>query len=403
MNPSDAASSPLQALIVDDEVFMQRLIARVLGRLNIDKVAVAGSGQEALDVLSGGGPVPDVVLCDLNMPGMDGIEFLRHLAGRGFTGDVILVSGEDKRILETAQALAEAHALSILGSLAKPVTPEGLSALLSKRGAAGRPIQPLEAQAFTAEEVRRGVDVGYIVPFFQPKIDLKTQQLVGVETLARWRDPIRGLVGPASFLGLAEREGIIDPLTDVILAQAMSQAGEWLRGGLVIKVAVNISMESVYRLDLPEVFAGVAVRAGVPPANVIIEVTESRLQSDLARALEVLTRLRLKGFGLSIDDFGTGYSSMEQLRRFPFTELKIDRAFVHDAHPGTAAHAILESSVSLARRLGMSIVAEGVEHQGDWDRVAGFGIDMAQGYLMARPMPGDEIVPWLRGWSATIA
>ncbi len=403
MGLADVASPSLQVLIVDDEVFMRRLIARILGRLNIENISAASSGQEALDMLSGVGPEPDVTLCDLNMPGMDGIEFLRHLADRGYRGDVILVSGEDKRILEAAQALAEAHTLSILGSLAKPITIDGVAELLGRRGGATGRARVQQTQAFSAEDLRRGIDAGQLIPFFQPKIDLRTQRLTGVETLARWRHPKLGLVSPAAFLDLAEREGIIDMLTDAILKQAMSQAGVWMRAGMNLKVAVNISMESVHRLDLPEVIIRMVVDAGMAPSDIIVEVTESKLHSDLAKALEVLTRLRMKGFGLSIDDFGTGYSSMDQLRRFPFTELKIDRAFVHNVRPGTAAHAILESSVDLARRLGMSIVAEGVEDQADWDRVAGFGIDLAQGYFMARPIPGDEVMAWHNKWQTAVA
>jgi len=159
-------------------------------------------------------------------------------------------------------------------------------------------------------------------------------------------------------------------------------------------------VDNLNRLDLPEYIVERAHHAGINPHHVVLEVTESRLMEDVVKPLEILTRLRLKGLELSIDDFGTGHSSMEQLKRISFTELKIDRAFVNGATHDKTARSILESSVTLAKALGMTTVAEGVEDQEDWDIVASLGVDLIQGYFVCRPLPGPDLQDWLSEWNA---
>ena len=393
-------------LVVDDEDFMRNLIVRVLGRLGCEQVTTTESGTHALDVFDTADDEPQIVLCDLNMPGMDGIEFLRHLAERDFGGAIVLISGEDRRILQTAESLAQAHALNILGAISKPVTPPQLTEVLSKfagaRAAAAAPAARPDDDAISLDELRAAIAGDQLEPFFQPKISVATRELVGVEALVRWRHPERGLVPPFMFIPLAEENGLIDPLTDVVFDKAMARGGEWRADGLNIKISVNISVDSLTNLELPDQIATRAAAAGVDPANVVLEVTESRLMQDVARTLETLTRLRLKGIGLSIDDFGTGYSSMEQLQRIPFVELKIDRAFVNGTATNADARAILQSSVDLANKLELSTVAEGVEDQDDWDQVATAGCDEVQGYFIARPMPSGELLGWHTDWAANL-
>jgi len=228
-------------------------------------------------------------------------------------------------------------------------------------------------QPITAQELEEGLENGALQVVFQPKISVATRELVGVEALARWRHPDRGMLGPAAFIPLAEESGKNKALTEAIFACAMAQAGEWHAAGLDLQVAVNVSVDVLDSVDLPERLVASAEAEGINPSRVIIEVTESRLMTDPRAPLEVLTRLRLKGIMLSIDDFGTGYSSMEQLKRIPFTEFKIDRGFVHGAADEPATRAILESSVALGKTLGLKVVAEGLETQEDWYLVAELG------------------------------
>jgi EAL domain-containing protein (putative c-di-GMP-specific phosphodiesterase class I) len=206
------------------------------------------------------------------------------------------------------------------------------------------------------------------------------------------------MVPPNDFIPLAERTGLIAPLTAWVLRAAVRQCAEWRAAGLDLSVSVNVSLASLSDLRLVDRVVDIVQRHGVEPAQMVLEITESAASSDTARALENLARLRLKGFGLSIDDYGTGYSSMQQLSRIAFTELKIDRAFVSDSARHESTRVILASSLDMAKKLGIEAVAEGVESHADWELLQQLGCDLAQGYLIARPMEADAFLQWVQRW-----
>jgi EAL domain-containing protein (putative c-di-GMP-specific phosphodiesterase class I) len=249
--------------------------------------------------------------------------------------------------------------------------------------------------------VRIAIANGELVNHFQPQVCLATGKVIGVESLVRWRHPTDGMVYPDQFIGIAEENGLIDDLTRVVVTGAFAQARYWQDQGLTLRMAVNVSMDNLASLDFPDFVAGQAATSGLSSRNVVLEVTESRLPQDLRAPLEILTRLRLKRFGLSIDDFGTGHSSMKQLRDMPFDELKIDGSFVH----GAASHglgtelAIYDASLGLAKQLDMQTVAEGIEDRTDWDMVRRSGCHLAQGYFIARPMPAADLPEWMASWT----
>lgn len=390
---------PSSVLVVDDDKFMLRLIARALQALGHNQVLTCDSAAEALAQLNSKA-LPEVILCDLNMPHMDGVEFLRKLAGIGYRGAVVVISGENGRILRTVENLARAHGLAILGYLQKPVKPEQLGKILADWQSRPRSVASPRMDLCTSEEIKRGLSDREFVPFFQPKVDIATGRMVGVEALARWRHPVRGTLGPDCFIGVAEQQGIIGTLTELMLSETLLQAQVWRGQGLNLKVAVNVSMSDLVRLDFPELVLGQAKAVGILPIDITLEVTESRLMNNPVVPLDILTRLRLKRVGLSIDDFGTGYSTLAQLKNIPFDELKLDRSFVQGAGRDPAARAILESSVDLAKKLDMRVVAEGVETREDWDLVAALGCDAAQGYFIAKPMSGPDVPAWIETWQA---
>jgi EAL domain-containing protein (putative c-di-GMP-specific phosphodiesterase class I)/CheY-like chemotaxis protein len=392
----------LGVLAIDDDTFMLNLIGVALKGLGVDTIKCASTGASALEALTNSPEQIDLLICDLNMPGMDGIEFLRHLAEREFRGSVALISGEDPRILKTAETLARAHDLNLLGTFSKPITRETLAGILEHAGESRSKGAHGPAEPISEEELSQGIHGDELTVFFQPKVSVTTRDLVGVEALVRWQHATRGLVFPDAFIPVAEKFNLIDKLTDVVFVKSMKQGGEWLAEGMKISVSVNISVDSLDRLSLPRFIVKKAEEQGMDPSHIMLELTESRLMEDIKKPLEILSRLRLKGIGLSIDDFGTGHSSMEQLKRIPFTELKIDRAFVNGAMHDKAARAILEFSVTLAKKLGMTIVAEGVETQEDWDLVAALECDLVQGYFIAKPMPGNEIKPWYETYKANL-
>ena len=238
----------------------------------------------------------------------------------------------------------------------------------------------------------------------QPKVSLTTGHMVGVETLVRWRHPVDGLVFPDRFVGVAETHGLIQRLTRTVIATALTDARAWqLKTGMALHLAINVSMDDVSELDFVDYVASEAAAAGIPSKDVTLEVTESRLTQDMRILLEVLTRLRLKRFRFSIDDFGTGHSSLAQLRDIPFDELKIDRGFVHGAGTDPTIRAIFDSSVTLAKQLGMQIVAEGVEDRADWEHVRKAKCDLAQGYFLAKPMPIEALHEWIEDWEERVS
>lgn len=384
----------IKVLIVDDDSFMIKLTSRMLAKLGTKTVLSAEDGEAGLASVDA--ETPNVILCDLNMPKMDGLEFLRHLADKNTGCAVILVSGEDKRVLQTATQLAGAHNLNVLGSIQKPVKPDVLKALMEKYDAQQAARQRRPVEMLPLEVVQAGLTAGCIDVFYQPKVSVPDRKLVGVESLVRWRGPDNKLVPPIAFIPVVEANGLIDELTEQVVRKALTAARGWQTKGLETKVAVNFSVDSLTRYEVVDFLVGAADEAGVDPDQITVEVTESRIMEDVAAPLEILTRLRMKGVGLSIDDFGTGASSMQQLKRIPFTELKIDRAFVAGAPTDDEGRAMLESSIALGQRLGLSIVAEGVETQEEWDLIAELGATVVQGYFIAKPMPADELLEWAK-------
>jgi len=391
----DVTQFSIKLLLVDDDYIMHRVTTVMLNDLGISGVLNAMSGPAALEMLDQDSGEIDVVICDLNMPKMDGVEFIRHLAKRNYAGSLILTSGEDVRILKTVEKLAIEHELHVLGVLEKPATPAKLGELLDSLDQIRQEGTMMMVDPFSLADLQQAIDGNQLDTYFQPKVDIATGKVVGVEALVRWNHPAKGLIRPNAFIGMAEDNGLIGDLTDAVCNRAMEYATRLKDMGYDLNVAINISVDSQTDLEWPDHIINLMDQSGLDPSSISFEITESRLMEHLSVALDILSRLSLKRFNLSIDDFGTGYSSMEQLQRIPFAEFKIDRAFVHGAGREASARAILESSVLLAKKLDMKVVAEGVEDQADWDLVAEVGCDQVQGYFISRPLPFRHLVKWL--------
>ncbi|HEY4066853.1 MAG TPA: EAL domain-containing response regulator [Burkholderiaceae bacterium] len=399
--PSDRPGAEPRILLVDDDPFMLALQSRMLRGMGYQHVRSAGGGQAALTALQQHASSADIIVCDLKMPGMDGVEFLQRLNGGLFTGSVILLSGEGARIMHTVRKLLSGGRMTILGALEKPARPESLRELIGCwKTSAGAAPAPAIARPVTAAEVHAATERDEWLLHYQPKVDLQTGALVGAEALVRWNHPIHGLLFPDSFIGAAEECGAIDQVTDWVMRRAMGQLARWAAGGVAIQVAINLSMDNLRAADFARRAESIVREAGVAPQDVTLEITESRAMSPSPEPLESLVRLRLQRFKLSIDDFGTGHSSLAQLRDVPFTELKIDRGFVHGARGNQIIRPILEGSIGIAKRLGMLCVAEGVETEQDWRLLRELDCDVAQGYFIGRPMGAAQFPEWLGRWEA---
>jgi EAL domain-containing protein (putative c-di-GMP-specific phosphodiesterase class I) len=381
---------------------MHRVLVHMLAGLGFADVLSRDDGAAALELLrASGDSAPELIFLDLNMPRMDGIEFLRRLVDQAYAGSVVLVSAEGARLLQMTEKLAQAHRLTVLGHLRKPVSLAALAAIMQKWRPASEALS--KAALYAPEALQSALHEGELVNYYQPKVAVASASLVGVETLVRWRHPVDGLVSPERFISVAEEHDLIGELTRTVLDSALAQSVAWRREGLLLGVAVNVSADNLADARFADYVLAAALRHGAVAHDITLEITESRLMLDQRVALEVLARLRLRRFRLAIDDFGTGQSSLLQLRDIAFDELKIDQGFVHGAWRDPTTRAICEASLGLGRELGIEVVAEGVEDQDDWDFVRRSGCDLAQGNFVGPAMPAEELGRWILEWKQRAA
>jgi len=386
-----------QILVVDDHQIFLELIRRHLYRLGFDQVTTCISPIDALQMIEEAPTRFDSLIIDLQMPALDGVSLLRHLSQVPFRGAVIITSSIDGRVLETAGRVGKALGLDIRGILPKPASPEKLLQLLgAARPTVARDVAP-EPQ-YAPELIARGLQHGEFVPHYQPQISLADGRLIGVEALARWAHPRHGMILPGRFIRSAEESGLICELTLPLVARVLNQARAWEQAGLDITVSVNVAMASCLRPDFPDQLNVAIKQSGLERPNLVLEVTESRALDDTMAAYDIFTRIRLHRISLSIDDFGTGHSSLAQLRDVPFTELKVDQSFVKGAAADPTRRAILEASLTMAHKLGMRTVGEGVETLDDWALLRSLGCAAAQGFIIAEPMPGEQLISWIADW-----
>jgi EAL domain-containing protein (putative c-di-GMP-specific phosphodiesterase class I)/DNA-binding NarL/FixJ family response regulator len=392
---SDVANAALTVLVIEDKDFQRKVLVRQLRAQGVQTVLEADDGEQALALLRQPGNGVRLVLCDLDMPRMDGLEFMRHLGGIGSSASLVITSAVDVALLNSVQMMCRAYGIQPLGVLEKPVNPDCLRTLLARARA------PLTVQAarvagrtpvFALDEILEGLRLDQFEPFFQPKVELACGRIVGAEALVRWRHPQHGLIAPHAFIETLEHSGHIDTLTFMMMDKAARACHRWNRSGQDLTVSVNLSLVSLADIQLAERLDAVVRAVGLAPRRMTLEVTETAAMTDVGPALENLARLRMRGFGLSIDDFGTGFASMQQLGRIAFSELKIDRGFVSAMADTRQARAIVESSIDMARRLGITAVAEGIETQAEWDALRAAGCTQAQGYFVSRPVAEADFV-----------
>jgi EAL domain-containing protein (putative c-di-GMP-specific phosphodiesterase class I) len=249
-----------------------------------------------------------------------------------------------------------------------------------------------------ADALQGAIDQDEIEVVYQPKVRLTDGLPVGFEALARWTHPSRGEIGPDRFIPIADATRLIGQLTDRVVARAVADCAAWTAAGHDLTVAVNLPAPILTSAPLLERLLAVLAAHGLPATSVTLEVTESTAFQNSLASMALLSRLRLRGFSLSIDDFGTGYSSLSLLHQMPFNELKIDRSFIADIESSRISRVIVQTLATLARRLGLTTVAEGVEHLESWDWLRYAGIEQAQGFGIAKPMPANQVPVWLAQW-----
>ena len=383
-------------LVVDDEIGFAKFVEGVAEDLDFD-VLLTDDPLEFGNLYSND---IDIVVLDLFMPNTDGIELLRFLSDNKSKASVILMSGKDAGVLHTAQELALEQGVKVLGVLQKPFRSEDLEKVLNKFEKVSAKSAPNSDNGGlpSLDELKQAIIDKELFLHFQPQVEIRSRKVVGVEALARWSHRDKGMIPPSYFIPLAEENDLMHNITFATATKAIQQQGIWKEQGTNLRVSINMSPKSLYNLNVPEDLETYAKEANADISKIMIEVTETALMADVARYMDILVRLRMKGFGLSIDDFGTGYSSLQQLVRVPFTELKVDQAFVRKLTTDAECRTITKISILLAHELGMSVVAEGIETEADWNILDELECDEGQGYWMGKPMPAEDIPAWITRW-----
>jgi EAL domain-containing protein (putative c-di-GMP-specific phosphodiesterase class I)/ActR/RegA family two-component response regulator len=379
----------LRVLIVDDEPMQRLILARCVGMIGW-QAETAASVDEAISSFSA--RLHDVVIVDLCLGEQDGIHLLRHLRERRADATVIFVTGMNNRLRAAVFRIAIDLGLRVAGTLAKPVDPIALHALMLSAPAPARVATKKILDPPSEAKLEQALLDREIFTEYQPKIDLMTGQMIGVEALVRWQVPDSELILPDQFIPMAEKSKLINRLTYRVLEDSIIACSRWRTAYPDCSVAVNISPHVLGDARLLTEIDSLLHQHGLPAGALIVEVTESSIISDLPAATELLTRLSIKGVRISMDDFGTGYSSLQSLMRIPFTELKIDRSFVAVCQADPEAWKIVRATLSLARELGVRVVAEGIETAAVNDMLRSAGCEMGQGWFHGRSMRAKDIM-----------
>jgi EAL domain-containing protein (putative c-di-GMP-specific phosphodiesterase class I) len=389
---------PLRILILEDHAFQRSVAVSMFKQAGCCEVFEACDGAQALAVLHEVGPV-DIALCDLQMEGMDGLEFFRRLGASRQVKSIIISSSLSADLRRAVHQIVSLLGLELLGDVGKPLHPQVLRELLDKHLNPLPVVKPaMAAPLFLAceEEVCGALALGQIQSWYQPKFNLHTGQVCGVEVLSRWLHPDRGVLSPAVYLPILERHGQMHQLLFAQLEQALILQQAAASRGFALNMAFNLQAAQLVDSELTASIRRILIRHGAPGAGLTFELTESGLLEAPATSLENLVRLRMMGCRLSIDDFGAGFSSLQRLCQLPFNEIKLDAEFVRSLEHEPRCRAAISSTLALGDSLGMSVVIEGIETDAQRLRLMSLGCIQGQGYWYARPMSGEDLLGWLQ-------
>lgn len=399
-------------LVLDDDPFIPRWIRKVAEHEGYD-VSICTDLTTVRAVHRSARPT--LILMDLTLGGgYQGLEALRLLSAERSTTPIILTGSAEPGVLHSASRFGMTLDLSMAGIIPKPIELGELrralaahlhetrevstvDVMLRANEAADAPPPAAKANDSVVDEarLRQAFEADELRVYYQPQISLRTGTVVAMEALVRWQHPLRGLISPNTFLANAERADLIRSLTFFVLETALDECHGWARAGQPVSISVNLATSLLHEPTLPDAVEALLERYRVVPGCLTFEVDESAAIGHVHNVLDALTRLRFKGCRLSLDNFGTGFSSLVELRNLPFSQLKIDKAFVHEARTHQAARGIVEAVIEFGHRIGLEIVAEGVEDREMLTLLKDAGCDLAQGFLISRPLDAAAVTAML--------
>ena len=381
-------------LILEDHPMTRQMLVLALQGLGYTNIHTADCGKQAFALLKHEGHF-DVLICDIQMPGIDGLTFLREAAEIGYIAALIISSAIAPDLRLAIQQLARLTGYQVLGDLGKPFTRDELKVLMLRYcPSAPYQVPPTIDELPSATEIQSGLNDGEFIPFYQPKLNLQTLEVIGMEVLVRWQHPLHGLISPGLFLGAVRHFGFLNVMTQTIARQALSFLREQRLIG-ELRLSINVETEQLARPDLLEAVRQNLDAERVPAQSLILEITESGLMQAPITSIENLVRLRLLGCGVSIDDFGAGFSSLQRVCEMPCSELKLDMSFIRSMTHNPRSLAAVDSLLRLSDNLGIQLVAEGIETHEQLTLLQRLGCQIGQGYVFARPLPGPEFMDWL--------
>jgi EAL domain-containing protein (putative c-di-GMP-specific phosphodiesterase class I) len=333
---------------------------------------------------------PTLLAIDVQTQGGLGSDVLLYLQRIGCTTPIIVLGGSDSFAREAVRQAQTLTGLTIVGTLFKPFPPAALTALLDFR-------REPDLDEW-AGELDAAIEAGQLGIHYLPIAEIPSGRITGFEALARWFHPRRGLVSPGHFIPIAEATGLMEPLTDYVLARSLENLARWSAAGFEGSVAVNVAAASLTSSQIVEQIGRLLATHGLPPHRLTLEVAEGAAMRQPELTSEILSLLERRGVGLALDDFGTGYTSLRVLSQLPFDEIKIDRAFVSNVLHDPQTERLVRAIVGLGRSLNVRLVAEGVETADVWHCLTTLGIERCQGFAIARPMPSDRVLDWLHAY-----
>lgn len=378
-------------LIIEDDTFHATILKRFLSSLTSANILVAKNGHEAVEALEH--HCPDIIFCDLYMPDMDGVEFIRHFSKTNLSASLVLTSSVSNDVQESVMDMARSYGLDNISKLPKPISKADIATVLRhQQSPIKHTMTAMENSEITAQEVRHALLRDEFEPFFQGHYCSKTQELIGAEALVRWNHHNLGLLTPDKFLPAVFKGGLSYALSCKMLRASLENASDWHSLGHHIQISINVSPSDMEHPDFADKVIQALEHARFPANKLTLEVTEVEITHDLGRALDNMSRLRMRGVTISIDDFGTGYSSISQLINSPFSELKIDRLFINRMSESPKHFSALQCMINLGKSLGLKLVAEGVETRLQAKMMEKLGCDILQGFYYNKPMSSTDFV-----------